>query len=189
MDAKPSSHHAGVVRVSNARRHRRAVACAQRNAGQDTTAMPASLTMGVWRRLIAILCVVSVCGSASGVLPAAVVLLGQFDGDHEVAVSSFGARVEVRFHHDEETPWDEAQRDRATHPERMGADSHDDHVVTFASLGDSVVPWRRRLPITTHRGSLCSPVGNGIRWRKMIGRSFMRDRRPVRRPRLVVCVR
>ncbi len=98
------------------------------------------MTMGVRRRLIAFLCVAGMCCSASGVLPAAVVLLGQFDGDHEVSVSSFGTQVEVRFHHDEETPWGDAQDGGATHPVPTAADSHDDHVITFASLGDSVVP-------------------------------------------------
>ena len=55
--------------------------------------------LGTRDRLIALLCLLSIGSSASGVLAGVAVLVGQLDSDHQVLVCSSGGALEVRFRH------------------------------------------------------------------------------------------
>jgi hypothetical protein len=89
---------------------------------------------GIPRRLVALFCALGMACSAYGILPAVVTVVGSFDSDHRVVVTSSGQQMEVRFHHAEENHTNSSGDDAA--PSANSPDSHRDHVVRFASTGD-----------------------------------------------------
>ncbi len=105
--------------------------------------MSGILRIGITQRLIALLCAIALGASASGVLPALSVLVGNLDADHEISVRSRAGQVEVRFHHHDETALTDLhhhENGSEAQPFATATDSHDDHVIKFAPLNDSIVP-------------------------------------------------
>jgi len=89
------------------------------------------------QRFTALFCISAFLCSASGVLPAVTMLVGQFDGDHHVVVSSSGEKLQIRFHHTHDAlPSKNAARGPALDEAR--ANSSADHVIEFVNASDSL---------------------------------------------------
>ncbi len=93
-------------------------------------------------RVIALLCLIAICSSALGMLPALVVFLGELDRDHQVSVAAVDGQLEVHFHHAGQDQSHDSSTGDLT-PEAKGhGDSHADHVMKFGSAHDSVLSQR-----------------------------------------------
>lgn len=101
--------------------------------------MQCASTMARTRQgLAALLCLTAFLCGTSGVLPAFITLAGQLDDDHHVVVSSFGEKLQIRFHHAHATvPAVNAAGE--VRLEASFSDSPADHVIEFASAGDSLL--------------------------------------------------
>lgn len=127
VTAKENCWHRGRTgRRSGLRRLRRGSTVA--------TGMSGVFLTGVWRRLIALSCVIGMSCGASGILPAVVVLVGQLDSDHQVVVSSSGKELVVRFCHVDETTAGQMPDGKAALVNNAQT-SDADHVMQFASSG------------------------------------------------------
>lgn len=94
--------------------------------------------MRLWQRFTALLCISAFLCSASGLLPALTMFVGQLDDDHHVLVGSSGERLQIRFHHTHHAN-PTAKAARAVMLDDSRLDSPADHVIEFASAGDSVL--------------------------------------------------
>lgn len=78
--------------------------------------------------------------STFALLPAFAVFLGQLDHEHDVSLTVSDGQMEVRFHHAGEHSPDAIPKDPTL--QTNGGDSHDDHVMKFASGGDTFLSQR-----------------------------------------------
>jgi hypothetical protein len=124
------------VKVSSAAYFRRSVVARNRTPVKVAAAMFRAPATSVLHRVIALSCVMGMLCSASGLLPAFAVVLGQLDSDHHVVVAASAEGLQIRFQHESDIPAHKPSDGQPT--ATNGTDSHHDHLIQFASTGDSV---------------------------------------------------